>query len=553
MKKRIFGSICVSSLLILLSAFIIIMVVLYNYFSDLQHTQLKNQTLLASQAVEDEGLEYLEALKTGDFRITWIDSDGTVIFDSKSNSDDMENHLEREEIKEALDKGYGESSRYSSTLMESTLYSAQRLSDGSVIRLSIAQSSVGLVFRGIVIPVIIVVICALVMALVLAFGLSKRIINPLNDINLNEPLSNKGYDELAIFYTKIESQRREINTQENALRQKKEEFDTITENMNEGLILLNVKWEVISINASAIRFFDCDAACVGKNILELNRTLEMQRLLDKAGEGERSEAVMSLPMGELQIDITPVISDGEVSGAVILIFDVTERIKSEQMRREFTANVSHELKTPLHSISGYAELMKNGMVKADDIESFSGKIYVEAQRMIHLVEDIIRLSGLDEGGGNMEFEEINLYETAREVIHSLSGEAQSRNVRVMLGGNPATITGIPQLVKGIVFNLCDNAIKYNKNDGKVDVEIREEEQSVVLTVSDTGIGIPAEHLSRVFERFYRVDKSHSKAVGGTGLGLSIVKHAAQIHNAKVELKSVPGEGTVVTVNFSCRK
>lgn len=549
MKKRIFGSICVSSLLILLSALIIIMVVLYNYFSDLQHTQLKNQTLLAAQAVEDEGLEYLEALKIGDFRITWIGFDGTVIFDSKSNSDDMENHLEREEIKEALDEGYGESLRYSSTLMESTLYSAQRLSDGSIIRLSIAQSSVGLVFRGIVIPVIIVVICALVMSLVLAFGLSKRIINPLNDINLNEPLSNKGYDELAIFYTKIESQRREINNQENALRQKKEEFDTITENMNEGLILLNGKWEVISINASAISFFECDRACVGKNILELNRTLEMQRLLDKAGGGDRSEAVMSLPMGELQIDITPVVSDGEVSGAVILIFDVTERIKSEQMRREFTANVSHELKTPLHSISGYAELMKNGMVKSDDIESFSGKIYVEAQRMIHLVEDIIRLSGLDEGGGNMEYEDINLYETAKDVIHSLSGEAESKSVRVMLGGNPVAVKGIPQLVKGIVFNLCDNAIKYNKNGGKVDVEIREEDKFVILTVSDTGIGIPAEHLSRVFERFYRVDKSHSKEVGGTGLGLSIVKHAAQIHDAAIDIESVPEQGTVITVKF----
>ncbi len=549
MKKRIFGAICVSSMTTLLLALVVIMCFLYDYFSKLQHTQLKNQTLLAAQAVEDEGIEYLEALKTGDFRITWINSDGTVLFDSKSDSNDMENHIEREEISEAMSKGYGESSRYSSTLMEKTLYAAQKLSDGTIIRLSIAQSSVVKILRGMIIPVVLVAAVAVGLAVMLANLLSNKIIKPLNGINLNEPLTNQGYDELAAFYTKIESQRREIKSQEAELKRKKDEFNTITENMNEGLILLNRKWEVISINTSATHFFDCDMTCVGRNILEVNRTLEVQNLLDRAAEGERSETVVSFPIGELQIDITPVVSDGVVSGAVILIFDVTERIKSEQMRREFTANVSHELKTPLHSISGYAELMKNGMVKADDIKSFSGKIYVEAQRMIHLVEDIIRLSGLDEGCGNMEYEDINLYETAKEVIHSLSGEAENKGVRIMLGGNPANIKGIPQLIKGIVFNLCDNAIKYNKDNGKVEVEVREENNSVTLSVKDTGIGIPPEHLSRVFERFYRVDKSHSKAVGGTGLGLSIVKHSAQIHNAVTDIKSVPEQGTEITVKF----
>lgn len=549
MKKRIFGSICVSTILILLLALVIIMFVLYNYFSDIQHTQLKNQTILAAQAVDDEGMEYLEALEIGDFRITWIDSDGTVLFDSKSDSYGMENHLEREEIQEALKNGYGESSRYSSTLMESTLYSAQRLTDGTVIRLSIAQSSVSLIFRGIVVPVVIVVVFALIASLFLAVGLSKNIIKPLNDINLDEPLSGEGYDELAHFYTKIESLRRELKNQEAELKRNQEEFDTVTSNMNEGLILLNEKWEILSINSSAAKFFECGKDCTGQNILEINRSLEMQNLLSKAGRGEQAERIISLPMGEFQLNVTPVKSDNIISGAVMLVFDVTEREQSEQIRREFTANVSHELKTPLHSISGYAELLKNGLVKSDDIEKFSGKIYVEAQRMIHLVEDIIRLSRLDEGISNMVFEEVSLYETAKEVIHSLSCEAESKGVRVMLSGVPATINGIPQLIKGIIFNLCDNAIKYNRHGGKVNIEIIEENNIVRLSVRDTGIGIPAKHQSRVFERFYRVDKSHSKEVGGTGLGLSIVKHAAQIHNAKVDMESIPGEGTVIRVNF----
>ena len=549
MKKRIFGSICVSTILILLLALVIIMFVLYNYFSDIQHTQLKNQTILAAQAVDDEGMEYLEALEIGDFRITWIDSDGTVLFDSKSDSYGMENHLEREEIQEALKNGYGESSRYSSTLMESTLYSAQRLTDGTVIRLSIAQSSVSLIFRGIVVPVVIVVVFALIASLFLAVRLSKNIIKPLNDINLDEPLSGEGYDELAHFYTKIESLRRELKNQEAELKRNQEEFDTVTSNMNEGLILLNEKWEILSINSSAAKFFECGKDCTGQNILEINRSLEMQTLLSKAGSGEQAERIISLPMGEFQLNVTPVKSDNIISGAVMLVFDVTEREQSEQIRREFTANVSHELKTPLHSISGYAELLKNGLVKSDDIEKFSGKIYVEAQRMIHLVEDIIRLSRLDEGISNMVFEEVSLYETAKEVIHSLSCEAESKGVRVMLSGVPATINGIPQLIKGIIFNLCDNAIKYNRHGGKVNIEIIEENNIVRLSVRDTGIGIPAKHQSRVFERFYRVDKSHSKEVGGTGLGLSIVKHAAQIHNAKVDMESIPGEGTVIRVNF----
>lgn len=549
MTKKIFRSISTVALSVFVAALALIMAVLYNYFSNVQHSQLKNQTALAARAVENEGLEYLEGIKSGDLRITWIDSDGTVLFDSKSDSESMENHMEREEITEALEKGYGESSRYSSTLLENTLYSAQKLSDGTVLRLSIAQSSVWKLLRGMIAPICLVALAAVLISSLLASRLSKKIVKPLNEINLDEPLANKEYDEIAPLLTKIETQQRDLKGQAQELKQKQDEFNAVTTNMNEGLILLNEKWNVLSINSSAAKFMGSSENCVGQNILEINRSLEMQNLLKKAEKGQQSEKIISLPMGEFQMDVTPVMTEDKVSGAVVLIFDVTEREKSEQMRREFTANVSHELKTPLHSISGYAELMKNGMVRAEDIGKFSDKIYIEAQRMIHLVEDIIRLSRLDEGGNNMSFEKINLYDTAIEVIHSLSSEAENAGVQLMAWGNPVEINGVPQLIKGIIFNLCDNGIKYNKAGGKVTVEVKEEGSTGVLIVQDTGIGIPPEHHNRVFERFYRVDKSHSKEVGGTGLGLSIVKHSVQIHDGKIDMKSVPGEGTTITIRF----
>lgn len=549
MTKKIFRSISTVALSVFVAALALIMAVLYNYFSNVQHSQLKNQTALAARAVENEGLEYLEGIKSGDLRITWIDSDGTVLFDSKSDSESMENHMEREEITEALEKGYGESSRYSSTLLENTLYSAQKLSDGTVLRLSIAQSSVWKLLRGMIAPICLVALAAVLISSLLASRLSKKIVKPLNEINLDEPLANKEYDEIAPLLTKIETQQRDLKGQAQELKQKQDEFNAVTTNMNEGLILLNEKWNVLSINSSAAKFMGSSENCVGQNILEINRSLEMQNLLKKAEKGQQSEKIISLPMGEFQMDVTPVMTEDKVSGAVVLIFDVTEREKSEQMRREFTANVSHELKTPLHSISGYAELMKNGMVRAEDIGKFSDKIYIEAQRMIHLVEDIIRLSRLDEGGNNMSFEKINLYDTAIEVIHSLSSEAENAGVQLMVWGNPVEINGVPQLIKGIIFNLCDNGIKYNKAGGKVTVEVKEEGSTGVLIVQDTGIGIPPEHHNRVFERFYRVDKSHSKEVGGTGLGLSIVKHSVQIHDGKIDMKSVPGEGTTITIRF----
>ncbi|MGN0375822.1 MAG: ATP-binding protein [Butyrivibrio sp.] len=549
MTKRIFRSICAVALSVFVVALFLIMGVLYNYFSKITHNQLKSQTAMAARAVEYGGLEYLETLEAGDCRITWIDAEGKVLYDSVREEEGMENHISREEVTEALEKGYGESTRFSSTLSERTLYSALKLSDGTILRLSVSQNSVGTMFLGMTVPILIIAALVVLVSSLLASKLSRKIVEPLNEINLDEPLSNKEYDEIAPLLTRIESQQRALKNQKQELKQKQDEFNTVTSNMNEGLILLNEKWNVLSINTAAIKFFGSDEDCIGRNILEINRSLELQRLLSRAEKGQKAEKVISLPMGEFQLDVTPVFSGDKVSGGVVLIFDVTERENSEQMRREFTANVSHELKTPLHSISGYAELLQNGMVQSEDISGFAGKIYIEAQRMIHLVEDIIRLSRLDEGGDNMAFESVDLYSASKEVIHSLSKEADSMGVQIVLWGDKAVISGIPQLVKGIIFNLCDNAIKYNVKGGKVDVEIREEPDGVRLSVSDTGIGIPPEHLSRVFERFYRVDKSHSKEVGGTGLGLSIVKHSAKIQNAKVDIKSTPGEGTTITVKF----
>lgn len=449
MTKRIFRSICFVAIAVFLSALILIMGALYGYFSHVQQRQLQMQLELAAQGVTNEGAAYFDDLKVRDYRITWIAEDGAVLFDSDAHSADMENHLEREEIREALAGGYGESRRYSVTLMDRFLYAAQRLPNGTVLRLSIAQSSILTLVLGMAQPICLVFLLAVILSIVLAIRLSKSIVHPLNEMDLDHPLPNDSYEELAPFLRRIDSQQRQLNRQK--------------------------------------------------------ATLEEQR---------------------------------------------SELEKAETVRREFTANVSHELKTPLHSISGYAELLKDGMVKSEDIVPFAGKIHAEAQRMVQLVEDIISLSHLDEGADDMQWTRVDLYELTGKAINSLEAEAEAMAVSVKLRGEHITLYGIPQLLYSIVHNLCDNAIKYNKSGGEVEVSlIAEAECSAVLCVSDTGVGIPAGEQERVFERFYRVDKSHSKEVGGTGLGLSIVKHAAMIHHATLHVDSTVGEGTTITVCF----
>lgn len=549
MTKRIFRAICLVALVVFLASVTLIMGILYDYFSRVQQDQLRIEAGLAARGVEENGADYFDGLDTQSYRITWIGADGTVLFDSDSDAGTMENHLEREEVKQAMASGFGHSSRYSSTLMERLLYSAQRLDDGSVIRLAITQNSVLTIVLGMIQPILLVSLVAVILALVLASRVSKAVVRPLNELNLDEPLNNEGFDELSPLLRRIDSQQRQLKGQSLELKQKKDEFLAVTSNMSEGLVLLNSTGMILSINNAALTILDADKSCVGQDILTVNRSLEMQKLLDEARTGQRSETKLCLSGREYQLDASPIISGGIFGGVALLLFDITERENAEQLRREFTANVSHELKTPLHSISGCAELMKNGLVKPEDTARFAGQIYSEAQRLINLVEDIIRLSRLDEGAEDMQRERIDLYALSGSVIDSLENEAKENNISMALCGGPAFIWGVRQLVGGMIYNLCENAIKYNKENGSVKLTVSNEGEFSVLNVSDTGIGIPPEHQSRVFERFYRVDKSHYKEVGGTGLGLSIVKHSAMVHNAKIDLQSTLGKGTSVTVRF----
>ena len=549
MTKRIFRSICLVALAVLIACLVLILGFLYGYFNEVQHDQLKIQTDLAARGVSSQGLDYFEGLSTDDYRITLIGTDGNVLFDSKSDSSSMENHLEREEVQEALETGYGESERFSSTLLEKSLYSAEKLPDGSVLRLSMIQNSVLTLILGMLQPVCVIIVIALILSLVLASRLSKKIVQPLNDLDLDDPLGNEGYDELSPLLLRLHSQQKQLKRQAGELQRRQDEFTAITDSMSEGLMLLNPQCTILSINRAAVSLLDTDDFCVGKNILTVNRSLALQEILSSAIGGKQSQKIIDIHDGHYQASASPVMSGNAVSGIALLIFDVTERENSEQMRREFTANVSHELRTPLHSISGYAELLKNGMVKSGDVKPVATKIYDEAQRMVRLVEDIINLSHLDEGAEDMIKEEVDLYDIVRSTIESLSPEAEAAGVTVSFSGQHVAVNGISQLLSGIVYNLCDNAIKYNRQGGSVSVSLSSDEKDAVLTVSDTGIGIPAEHQQRIFERFYRVDKSHSKEVGGTGLGLSIVKHAAKIHDAKIKLSSVPDQGTEITVIF----
>lgn len=553
MTKRIFRSICLVALVVFFSCVILFMGVLYEYFSNVEHAQLAMQTDLAAQGVRNEGIGYFDDLSIADYRITWIDTDGHVIYDSESDTANMENHLEREEVQEALLAGYGESERYSVTLMERALYSARKLDDGSVLRLSISQKSILTLLLGMVQPVCMIFGIALVLSVVLAIRVSKKIVEPINEIDLDDPLSNEGYDELSPFLRRIDSQRKQLHKQETRLLQKENELNTIIDSMNEGMVLLNPQGKIISINPAARKLLDAGENCAGMDMLSLCRNLDLQEILGDALKGERGERTVLLHGESYQIDANPITSENLVKGAALFFFNITEKEKSEQIRREFTANVSHELKTPLHTISGYAELLKDNMVKENDRMPFAGKIYNETQRMIRLVEDIISLSRLDEGAADMKREDIELYGLALKAVQSLETEAEAAGVTLTLSGTAVTLNGISQLLYSVICNLCDNAIKYNQEHGKVTVTVRREESAAVLTVEDTGIGIAPEHQERIFERFYRVDKSRSKAVGGTGLGLSIVKHAAKIHHARIEVNSSVGKGTIVIVRFPITK
>ena len=548
MTRKIFLSIMAAAAVVLLCSVLIIMGCLYDYFGGVQERQLEDELALAQTGVECSGKTYLKALEGESYRLTWIAPSGEVLFDSQADESSMENHAQREEVRQALETGEGQSSRYSSTLLEKTIYYAKKLTDGSILRISISRATAGVLVMGMLQPMLVVLAAALILALVLAKRISARIVAPLNRLDLEKPLENDTYEELSPLLTRINQQRRQIDAQLRTLQQKKDEFDQITASMNESLVLMNEKGTVLSINPAARALFHAEPDCVGRDFLTVERSHEISCAIRRALEEGHAELRVERGGHEYQLDISRIESEGTVIGAVLLAFDVTEQAFAERNRREFTANVSHELKTPLQSIMGSAELIENGLVKQEDMPRFVGHIRTEAARLVTLIEDIIRLSQLDEGG-KLPFEPVDLKKLAEEASASLASAAAEKQVTIRVHGDDRQITTVRRLASEIIYNLCDNAVKYNREGGSVDVTIDGTAHGAVVTVQDTGIGIPPEHQSRVFERFYRVDKSHSRQSGGTGLGLSIVKHAVQYLGGRIELESQPGKGTTMRVHF----
>ena len=546
MNKKIFRAIIAVAGAVLLASLLVIMASLYGYFGGVQEDQLRDELSLAAVSVEDSGEDYLRQVSSDRFRLTWIAGDGTVLYDTRADGESMENHGDRAEVKQALAQGEGESIRYSSTLLRQTAYCAKRLSDGTVLRISVSRATAGVLALGMFQPILLVLIVALILSALLAGRLSRRIVEPLNSLDLEHPLDSDAYEELSPLLNRINRQNRQITEQVKQLRRRTDEFEQITASMGEGLVLLDNGGRVLSLNPAARKLFAADESCVGQDFLTVDRSREMSEAIRRAMEQGHSEIRSRRGDKTYQFDITRIDSQGDVLGAVILAFDITERESGERLRREFTANVSHELKTPLQGIIGSAELIENGMVKPEDMPRFIGHIRGEAQRMVALIGDIIRLSQLDEGE-EMPREDVDLLEVARRAAEQLDTTAQARKIAVTVDGQPTAVNGVRQLLYEVIYNLCDNAIKYNVDGGSVRMTVSGDGANACVTVADTGIGIPLEQQARVFERFYRVDKSHSKASGGTGLGLSIVKHAVQYHGGSISLTSRPGEGTTVWV------
>lgn len=548
MTKKIFHSILLVAGAVLLASLFVITGALYEYFGIIQKKQLKDELGLAAVSVEQQGDDFLKRLSTDHYRITWINTQGNVIYDTRTDAESLENHADRTEIKQALKDGYGESIRYSSTLLEKTIYCAQRLTDGSVLRISVSRATIGVLMLGILQPILIVLITALVLSGMLAKRLSKRIVEPLNSLDLEHPLDNDSYEELSPLLNRINRQHNQITAQMRELKKRTDQFAQITASMNEGLVLLDNRGCILSINPAAIEIFGAEPSCIGRDFLSVDRSHDMSVAIQAALKDGHSEIHASRKGLIYQFDISRIAADGETAGVVILAFDITEKETAEQNRREFTANVSHELKTPLQGIIGSAELIENGMVKPEDMSRFVGHIRLEAQRLVTLIGDIIRLSQLDEGG-DMPRENVDLLSVASAVADDLLPSADGQGISIAVEGSPANVYGVKRLLYEIVYNLCDNAIKYNRQGGSVKISTVSEGGFSSVTVSDTGIGIAPEYQNRIFERFFRVDKSHSKSSGGTGLGLSIVKHAVQYHHGKIELTSAPGKGTSITVSF----
>ena len=552
MKKRIFLTVFATALITVLVSLILLVGVTYRYINEDTRDQLMAQLDYLSQAVDDEGLTYLNQLENNSYRITWIAADGAVLFDNRNNISRMENHADRQEFIDAKAHGVSEIERESETMTTRLMYVAEELSDGSVLRIATNDISVGGVAWMLAVPSVLLILCISLLAWFVARKLSRALVEPLNTLDLDHPLAGEAYDELVPLLSRIEQQHREIADQRVQLGQQRNEFQTVIDNMREGLVLLNQSGRILLINRSGRNLTKAmaeeDDLAAGEEIIT-SRNSVVDSLLDKAYDGKTSSATIIINSRSYEIHASPVESDEGIHGAVLFYVDVTEKVEAEQLRREFSANVSHELKTPLHSISGCAELMLSGIVKEEDKPRFLKQIYDEAQHMVSLIENIIKISRLDEEADALPVDKVDLYEIAQTVIEQLGNKAASRGIVMDLSGTHVTIKGVKTLLYEMIYNLCDNAIKYNVDDGAISVSVKKTKDAAVVKVKDTGVGISEDQQERIFERFYRVDKSHSRASGGTGLGLSIVKHAAIWHNATIKVKSKLGKGTTFIVRF----
>ncbi len=548
MYKKIFRSTFAAAVMVLLMSVVLIMGILFEYFEGQLQNELKTEASYISQGLKNDGIEYFDDFNSNTRRISLITPDGTVIFDTNADKSKLDNHLQREEVQQAIKSGSGISVRYSDSMLEKTVYYAEKLEDGNILRVSTTQYTVFTVLLGLMQPVIVVMLIALLLSIFLSSRASKSIIKPINELNLDNPAENVTYDELAPLLHKIAIQNKTIDEQLKEAGQKQEEFRLITENMNEGFLVIDKAARLLTHNTSALKLLGGNGS-EQESVFMLNHSKDFIETIEKALSGESCEKIARINNKAINLIASPVYEDKKLIGAVIIIIDMTESVEREQLRREFTSNVSHELKTPLTSISGFAEIMKDGGTPEETVKDFSKSIYDEAQRLITLVSDIIKISELDENTNAFESESVNLYDLAQSVAKRLQPEADKKNILIRLKGNDTYVVGVRKILDEMISNLCDNAIKYNKDNGSAEIDVHTENGFAVLSVSDTGIGIPEESKNRVFERFYRVDKSHSKAIGGTGLGLSIVKHGAIYHKAKITLDSKEGKGTSISIVF----
>ena len=549
MNSKIFRSNFITSLLVLIVTIILIFGVLFEYFENQLTNELKSEATYISHALENEGEEYIDNFKNEKKRITLIDKNGVVLADTSANEDELDNHSDRDEVKEAMKDGSGTSVRYSNTLMEKTIYYAVRLDNGNILRVSTTQQSIIVILLGLIYPIIIILVIALIITLILSYRVSKSIINPINALDLEHPENNDTYEELTPLLKKISAQKRHINEQIRTAEQKQEEFRLITENMTEGFLVIDNQANLLTYNSAALKLLDITDVQEG-TVLMLNRTKGFRDTVHRVLTGEHSESTINIDDKHYNLIANPVYENDRVIGAVIVILDVTEYTNREKMRSEFTSNVSHELKSPLTSISGFAEIMMAGDVPGETVVDFSKTIYKEAQRLISLVSDIIKISELDEKNTGFEQEPVELFELSKSVTERMKPVAEKRNITLNVLGGTAKVMGVSKILEEMIENLVDNAVKYNKDNGTVDVIVTSSDNTCELVVRDTGIGIPQSEQSRVFERFYCVDKSHSKLVGGTGLGLSIVKHGAMFHGAQIKLESTEGKGTSISLIFN---